>query len=175
MIPKLLQKTWFRLVASGLIASGVAAGIYVAVAPGNLDPHPRQATTSLPAEALQVIAYRSPTCGCCGSWVEHLRSQGFQVTDRITEDMEAIKQEHHVPDDLVSCHTAVVNGYVVEGHVPADDIRRLLTEKPDGIGIAVPGMPIGSPGMESGDIKQPFTTFIFAEDGQVEAFQEHSS
>lgn len=89
--------------------------------------------------------------------------------------MEAIKQEHQVPGNLVSCHTAIVNHYVVEGHVPAADSQRLLNEKPDVIGIAIPGMPIGSPGMESGNIKQPFTTFTLTGDGKVEAFQEHSS
>lgn len=175
MAQKLLQQKGFRSAVFGLVASAIAAGIYVAVTPTNSDPQPMRATPSLPLEALQVTAYRSPTCGCCGSWVEHLQAQGFQVTDRITENMDAIKQAHQVPGDLVSCHTAVVNGYVVEGHVPATDIQRLLTEKPDAIGIAVPGMPIGSPGMESGDIKQPFTTFIFSENGKVEAFQEHAS
>lgn len=129
----------------------------------------------LPPEARQVVSFRSPTCGCCLGWVEHMRTQGFQVEDNVVEDIEAVKREHNIPTDLASCHTAIVNGYVVEGHIPAADVSRLLIEKPDVVGIAVPGMPIGSPGMESGDIRQPYAVYTFTEDGSIEIFQEHSS
>ncbi len=174
MIRKFVKQKGLCSLALGLAVSSIAAGLYAAVTAANSDSHSRQATFSLPSDVLQVTVYRSATCGCCGSWIEHLQAQGFQVTDRITEDMDRIKQEHRVLGNLVSCHTAIVDGYVVEGHVPVTDIQRLLIETPDAIGIAVPGMPIGSPGMESGDIKQPFTTFIFLENGNVEAFQKHS-
>ena len=176
MRPKLLQKPWFRLAAAGIVTSGIVAGIYGIVTFANPSQHVENAAEAdQPLKALQLTAYRSPTCGCCGSWVQHLRDEGFQVTDRVTDEMDAIKQQHQVPSDLVSCHTAVINGYVVEGHIPATDIRRLLREKPNAIGIAVPGMPIGSPGMESGNIRQPYTTFLFRSDGTVESFQKHPS
>ena len=121
-----------------------------------------------------VTVFRSPTCGCCGLWVEHMKAAGFQVKDEIIDDMSAIKQEYGVPAHLSSCHTAIVDGYVVEGHVPASDVMRLLAEKPNAIGVAAPGMPIGSPGMESGDYVEPYTVFSFTEDGTPTAFAEHS-
>jgi len=126
-------------------------------------------------EPLQVTSFRSPTCGCCVGWVEHMRANGFQVEDNVVEDIEAVKREHNIPGDLASCHTAIVDGYVIEGHIPATDVSRLLTEKLDVAGIVVPGMPIGSPGMESGDIRQPYAVTTFTEEGTPEVFQEHSS
>ena len=91
-----------------------------------------------------------PGCGCCGAWVEHLRHAGFATTVVETRDLDAVKRRLGVPAELASCHTAEVQGYVVEGHVPAAAIRRLLTERPQAAGLAVPGMPAGSPGMEGG-------------------------
>ena len=132
------------------------------------------APISQAALANEINVFRSPTCGCCGLWIEHMRDAGFQVNDQITEDMTAVKEQYGVPDNLKSCHTTVVDGYVVEGHIPAEDVARLLTEKPDIAGIAVPGMPIGSPGMESGDYVEPYTVFSFMEDGSTETFAEHS-
>jgi hypothetical protein len=95
-----------------------------------------------------IMVYKSPTCGCCKLWVTHLERNGFPVKAEDLDSMAAIKKRHGVPDVLASCHTAIVDGYVVEGHVPADLIDRLLRERPNVVGIAVPGMPIGSPGME---------------------------
>lgn len=103
------------------------------------------------ADALpEVVVNRDPSCGCCGSWVEHLRRAGFRVVIAETGNINPVKQRLGVPADLVSCHTAEVGGYVVEGHVPAGAIRRLLAERPLAAGLAVPGMPTGSPGMEGG-------------------------
>jgi hypothetical protein len=99
-------------------------------------------------QAPRVDVYKDPTCGCCGLWVRHLESHGFATTVADARDMAAVKTKYHVPGQLRSCHTAQVGGYVIEGHVPAADIRRLLQEKPKIAGLAVPGMPIGSPGME---------------------------
>ncbi len=124
--------------------------------------------------ASEITVFRSPTCGCCGQWIEHAKAAGFQVKDEVTEDMDAIKQRYGVPQSLISCHTTVVGDYVVEGHIPAEDVQKLLTEKPDIAGIAVPGMPIGSPGMESGDYTEPYTVFSFTESGEIDAFAEHS-
>jgi len=95
-----------------------------------------------------VTVYKSSTCGCCKKWVDHLRTKGFVVTARDMEDMDEVKASYGVPAEAQSCHTAVVGGYVVEGHVPADVIAKLLREKPKVAGIAAPGMPVGSPGME---------------------------
>lgn len=136
----------------------------------------QQATlvADLPPEARQVVSFRSPSCGCCEGWIEHMQAQGFQIEDNVVDDIEAVKREHHVPPDLASCHTAIANGYVIEGHIPAADVSRLLAEKPDVLGIAVPGMPIGSPGMESGDIQQPYAVYTFTENGTPEVFQDHS-
>jgi hypothetical protein len=98
----------------------------------------------------------------------------FQVRDTLTEDLSAIKTQYGVPNNLASCHTTVVNGYVVEGHIPAEDVLRLLVEQPDVVGISVPGMPIGSPGMESGDYVEPYAMFTFTESGETAVFSEHS-
>jgi hypothetical protein len=97
--------------------------------------------------APSIIVHKNPSCGCCTAWADHLRNNGFTVSVVETTEMNAVKAAAGVPKDLASCHTARIDAYVVEGHVPADAIRRLLHEKPDAIGLAVPGMPAGSPGM----------------------------
>ncbi len=129
---------------------------------------------SVQALSSEMTVFRSPTCGCCGQWIEHVEAAGFQVNDEVTEDMAAVKQQYGVPQNLTSCHTTVVGDYVIEGHVPAEDIQRLLVEKPDVAGIAVPGMPIGSPGMESGDYVEPYDVFSFTDSGETAVFAEHS-
>ncbi len=175
------KQTWVRICVAILVAGGAGIGIYSVVVLANVQ-HQTMAegrseaiADTLPPEARQIIAYRSPTCGCCGEWVKHMQAQGFQVQDNIVEDIEGVKREHNVPDDLASCHTAIASGYVIEGHIPAVDVQRLLAAKPDVVGIAVPGMPIGSPGMESGNIKEPYTVFSFDQAGQTTAFAEHNS
>lgn len=100
------------------------------------------------ADPPEVTVYKSATCGCCGKWVDHMRDAGFNVKVRNVPDVSVYKKKFGIPVGVGSCHTAIVDGYVVEGHVPADVVRRMLDEKPDILGIAVPGMPIGSPGME---------------------------
>lgn len=119
-----------------------------------------------------IEVFKSPSCGCCGAWAEHLEANGYQVQVRDVEDLHVIKQLAGVPDELQSCHTAMVEGYTIEGHVPADAIDRLLEERPEVGGLAVPGMPAGSPGMPSatperyqvmtfGDAPpRPFATFV---------------
>ncbi len=101
-----------------------------------------------PAEPAEIHVYKSPTCGCCTKWIDHLRANGFSVRATDVPDVNPIKRENAVPPRLAACHTAFVEGYVLEGHVPAEDVRRLLAERPAVSGLAVPGMPIGSPGME---------------------------
>ena len=122
-----------------------------------------------------VLVYKSPTCGCCTLWTEHLRANGFQVEAQNVSDARllALEQEAGIGDDLASCHTAKVGGYIVEGHVPATDIQRLLKERPPVIGIAVPGMPLGSPGMEQGGRRDSFNVIAFSKGGRRSVFASH--
>ena len=113
------------------------------------------AGTAQAAEALKVGVHRDANCGCCKSWIKHLEAQGFVVNDREEQDMAAVKSRLGVPEGLRSCHTAVINGRFVEGHVPADQLKS-LNERPDLAGIVVPGMPLGSPGMEHGTARQAY-------------------
>jgi hypothetical protein len=118
-----------------------------------------------------VTVYRSPTCGCCKDWEDHLREAGFTVESIETPAVDIVKVENGVPRPLQSCHTALVDGYVVEGHVPADEIARMLRDRPDVRGLAVPGMPAGSPGMEvPGRPAQPYEVFAFSGDGSAEVW-----
>lgn len=124
------------------------------------------------APPTQITVYKSPSCGCCTKWVDHLKANGYSVTAKDVDDVEPIKAELGVPAKLASCHTALVGGYVVEGHVPAQDIDRLLREKPKVVGLAVPGMPLGSPGMEAGR-KDAYDVVAFAANGATKVFARH--
>jgi hypothetical protein len=113
------------------------------------------ASAAAQAPALpKMTVYKSPTCGCCAKWVEHMKKAGFAVTVNDVDNVSLIKAEHHVPTALAACHTALVDGYVVEGHVPDDAILKMLKEKPKVLGIAVAGMPMGAPGMEAEGVPQ---------------------
>jgi hypothetical protein len=126
------------------------------------------------AKPVVVTVYKNAQCGCCKNWVEHLRQNGFEVTANDVNDLAAIKKKLGVPEALGSCHTAVVGQYVVEGHVPAADIRKLLAEKPTVVGIGVPGMPAGSPGMEvPGRLPDRYDVTAFAKDGTQRVFASH--
>jgi hypothetical protein len=127
----------------------------------------------LKSTALNATVYHSPDCNCCGGWIDHLKTQGFQITDFSTPDIETVKQKYNVPDNLSSCHTAIVNGYVIEGHVPAADIKRLLQEKPNVAGLSVPQMPVGTPGMEMGNRKDPFSVLSFDGKDSVAVFNKY--
>jgi len=124
------------------------------------------------SNAQAITVYKSPTCGCCKNWISHLEANGFEVTAHDTDDMQSIKQQYGVADHLASCHTAIVNGYVIEGHVPADSIKRLLKEKPVAAGLTVPGMPMGSPGME-GPRKDAYNVLLFNRAGDSAIFDRH--
>ena len=112
-----------------------------------------------------VTVYKSPTCGCCSEWVKHMRANGFKVEAHDLDDVSPIRRRYGVPGSLASCHTAIVEGYAIEGHVPASDIQRLLRERPKVIGLSVPGMVVGSPGMEQGGKVEPYDTLAFDERG----------
>ncbi len=132
-------------------------------------------TTRAPGaiDAETVVVYKSPTCHCCSKWVEHLRSAGFTVSVKNENAMNPLKSQLGVPAHLASCHTALVRGYLIEGHVPAEDIRRLLAERPKAKGLAVPGMPIGSPGMEQGDRVDRYEVVLFRDDAAPSVFAAH--
>lgn len=115
----------------------------------------------------QVKVNRDPSCGCCGAWVDHMRQAGFLVEVIETSELNRVRAKLGVPQALAACHTAEVGGYVIEGHVPAAAVKRLLTEKPQGKGLAVPGMPVGSPGMEmEGTEPETYDVVLFGPDGQ---------
>jgi len=119
-----------------------------------------------------VTVFKSPTCGCCKDWVKHLESNGFRVEAHDVADVDRIKQNLGVRPQYASCHTAIADGYTLEGHVPASDIKRLLAERPKGRGLAVPGMPGGAPGMESAP-KQPYATLLIDDQGGARVFEQH--
>lgn len=122
-------------------------------------------TAALPT----VLVYKTESCGCCNAWVDHLRAAGFTVDARDVVDLMSIKRDAGVPASHASCHTALVDGYVVEGHVPADQIERLLAERPEVAGLAVPGMPVGSPGME-GPGAGPYQVLAFDRQGSSSVY-----
>ena len=114
------------------------------------------------SEAQVLEVYMSPSCGCCGKWVDHMRNAGFQVVVTDITDLRPIKNKFGVVPELRACHSAMIDGYVIEGHVPSREVMRLLKDRPKAIGLAVPGMPIGSPGMEQGSRRDPFQVILFS-------------
>ncbi|MBC8337122.1 MAG: DUF411 domain-containing protein [Alphaproteobacteria bacterium] len=129
-------------------------------------------TPSASAEAAEITVYKSPSCGCCKKWVSHMEKNGHSVKTLNFEDMDPIKKMAAIPEKFQSCHTAIVDGYVVEGHVPAKDVERLLKERPKARGIAVPGMPAGSPGMEQGEAER-YEVLLFNTDGSSTIYSKH--
>ena len=123
--------------------------------------------------AMDIVVYKNPECGCCGKWVSYLRQHGYNVTVEETRDVLAVKKRLGVPEKLAACHTAEIDGYVIEGHLTHRDIRRLLLFRPEVRGIAVPGMPIGTPGMERGSSKQAYDVISFDANGNTEVFVSH--
>ena len=122
-----------------------------------------------------VEVWKSATCKCCGNWVKHLEANGFAVKVNTAgpTTLDQIKRQAGIGEDLASCHTAKIGGYVIEGHVPATDIKRLIAERPDGLGLTVPGMPVGSPGMEQGAETEPYDVLLIKKDGTTQVFERH--
>jgi hypothetical protein len=127
------------------------------------------------APGQKVTVYKTSSCGCCRLWVDHLKASGFdvQAMDVSAADVRAVSKAAGLPEDGTSCHTAKIGNYVVEGHVPASDIQRMLKEKPAIAGIAAPGMPMGSPGMEQGGAKEAYDVLSFTKDGKMAVFAKH--
>ncbi|KGY08922.1 MULTISPECIES: DUF411 domain-containing protein [Vibrio] len=124
--------------------------------------------------AADVLNHKSPYCGCCTEWTKHMQEAGFNVEEKLHENMNPIKQKLGVKPELASCHTAEINGFVFEGHIPADDIKAFLDNPPKNAkGLAVPGMPMGSPGMEYGDKKDEYSVYAFNEKGQVFEYRHY--
>ncbi len=123
--------------------------------------------------AADITVYKDPNCGCCSKWAEHLRENSFSVTEVAVDDIDMYKSKYNVPANMASCHTAVVEDYVIEGHVPAADVLRLLKDRPDIVGLTVPGMPLGSPGMEVGDRVQAYDVLAINRDGTTSVFTSY--
>ena len=132
--------------------------------------------TNSNSESLQkneITVYKNPNCGCCTKWVEHMRANGFKLTEKPVDNLDEIKDSLGVPEDKRSCHTAVLKGYVFEGHIPAASIKKFLNDPAGQIGLAVPDMPTGSPGMESGNHKEKFKVYSFNGGGQSKFFEQY--
>lgn len=127
------------------------------------------------AEGKAVVVYEDPNCGCCGGWVSHMKRAGFPVTVVEQPDLTVVRARYGVPEAAASCHTAVVEGYFIEGHVPPEDVRRLLATRPAARGLAVPGMPSGSPGMDAPDGRVgPYAVLLVLQDGSSSVFARHA-
>ncbi|CAM3781135.1 DUF411 domain-containing protein [Vreelandella rituensis] len=152
-----------RMAVTATILAGLAAGAAMMMTLG---------AGQAMAEPV-VTVHSDPNCGCCSGHVEHMKASGFDVEHIKTDDMRSIKREHGITSNLASCHTSTVDGYVIEGHVPASDIRKLLETRPDVAGIAAPGMPSGSPGMENGRV-DTYSVLSWKEiSGPTEVFATH--
>jgi len=129
---------------------------------------------SQPVSAAEMTMYKDPNCGCCGAWATHLQNKGFTVTQKLSNDMDQVKATHGVPAELASCHTAIIDGYIIEGHVPAADIKRLLKERPPIAGLTAPGMPMRSPGMQAEGLPpQGYDVLSFDKQGHSKVYKSY--
>lgn len=161
----------FRLFASLLLL--IAPASLSACTEENAQTQEAQATAEAASELPLITVHKTPTCGCCNAWIDHLRANGFEVEAVDVQSTTPVASRLGVPDNMRSCHTGEVAGYAIEGHIPADDIKRLLDERPDIVGLTVPGMPLGSPGMEAGGQTQPYSVFAIERDGTTSVFAQH--
>jgi hypothetical protein len=170
---KLNRLTWVALAVGGLVGCtqpALPAQSAVAPAAQVIQATPDATPVALPRMAV----HKTPSCGCCSVWIEHMKDAGFEVDVHDMVDMGPVKERLGVPYTKGSCHTAEVGGYLIEGHIPAADIKRLLEERPDARGLVLPGMPLGSPGMEVPEgQQQPYTVELVRRDGTTEPFAQH--
>lgn len=153
------KKVFWRILLAGAMLAGLL-------------PQTAFSDSGKPAILEPITVYKSPTCGCCSKWVRHLQDNGFDVNAINRNDMNIVKSEAGIPRQLASCHTAIVDGYTIEGHVPAADIKRLLKEQPAVAGLTVPGMPMGSPGME-GARQDAYNVLTFTKEGDSTIFSSY--
>ena len=168
---------WSASVRQGFVGAFVIGsllwGIQPAHAHGDVKGDAAMPVTS-GATGPQMMVYRSASCGCCTSWGSHIASAGYRIEDHVTENMDAVEKARGISPQQASCHTAVVEGYVIEGHVPASAIQRLLTERPNIRGLAVPGMPMGSLGMEVAGVEpESFEVLAIDHDGTTSVFARY--
>ena len=167
------------LTALPLLAAALTAPRLVRAAPGTAGTTPAAspaATTAASTTATPVEIWKDPSCGCCHDWMEHMQSHGFSFTMHDTGN-NAVRAQLGLPQKLGSCHTALVGGYLIEGHVPASDVRALLQQKPKALGLAVPGMPVGSPGMDGevyGNRRDPYDVLLVARSGSTKVFSSYN-
>jgi len=151
----------------------VTLGIAVLAAGGGYAFQNQKAAGKAAAPSMVMEVYKTPTCGCCSLWVDHVRAAGFKVTSKdVTQaELTALKAKHGVPAEMHSCHTGLTDGYVIEGHIPAREVIRFLQQRPAAAGLAVPGMPLGSPGMEApGVTARPYSVMSFDKQGRTTLF-----
>lgn len=146
----------------------LAVGALASCGADETRPHATPATSGIATPRASAVVYRTPTCGCCKSYEDYLRKHGYTVASEVRDDLAPIRAEHKVPDDAASCHTVIIDGYAVEGHVPLEAIDKLLAERPAVDGIGIPGMPTNAPGMGEPD-GQPIEVVSF-DDGTVQTF-----
>ncbi|MEX0915388.1 MAG: DUF411 domain-containing protein [Wenzhouxiangellaceae bacterium] len=157
-----------RILAAGTLLAGA---LLISACQAQSPDDDNEAASTSASHAMTV--YHDPNCGCCGKWIDHMEQHGFTVESVHESNMSAIKRELGVPENLPSCHTATVGGYVIEGHVPADDVMKLLDERPDAKGLSVPGMPLGSPGMEYNNQRQAYDVVLFDDAGGASVFNHY--
>ena len=166
-----MTRSILSVTAVALLAACGGADAPDESAAASAEPTPVMAASVIDGDLPTILVYKTEGCGCCNGWVEHLRAAGFEVDARNVLDLMSVKRDAGVPVDHSSCHTGLVDGYVVEGHVPADIVKQMLAERPDIAGIAVPGMPIGSPGME-GRGARPYEVRAFTSQGVTSVYAE---
>lgn len=150
-VHRVIRRGRYRVAAVGVLVALIIGGFTLALPRG--------------AAAGEITVYKSRSCLCCGKWIEHMRTAGFRVTEENRDDVSAVKRQHGVPSTMYSCHTSVAAGYVIEGHVPADLVERVINERPNVAGLALPGMPAGAPGME-GVGKVTYEVLAFSRTGE---------
>jgi len=166
-----MTRSILSLSALALLAACGGTGTPDESAAASSEPTPVMAAAIADADLPSIVVYKTAACGCCNGWVEHLQAAGFEVDARNVTDLMSVKRDAGVPVDHSSCHTGLIDGYVVEGHVPADIVKQMLAERPDIAGIAVPGMPVGSPGME-GPGARPYEVKAFTRQGATSVYAE---
>ena len=170
---RLNRLAWAAFAVAGLGACTQAATPAQSTIAPTAQVAPKTADAT-PATLPRMTVHKTPTCGCCGSWIDHVKKAGFAVDVHDMDDLGPVKERLGVPYAKGSCHTAEIGGYLIEGHVPAADIKRLLEAKPDARGLVLPGMPLGSPGMEVPEgSQQPYTVELVHHDGTTEPFAQH--